>query len=366
VSDENVRSKNAAHADVQLPIGYSQARKLISELVRVDECKGIRDKAIAMKEYAIRAKDRELAADATEYRARSERRLGELMAAAPKNEGGRPWPQNNRGIENPSYSEQGIDKNLAKAARAAAALTEAQFERKIADLRKLAEALAASAKETIKVARAEEHQTKLKKRVERHKEIAEHAKFTAKLDLKEGRFALIYADPPWSFETYSEKGKDMTSPENHYPTMSYDAIANIEVDGYCVSEIAAKDAVCLMWCTSSNFLRAAAVMEVWGFEYKTNLTWDKDRPGTGYWLLNRHEHLLLGTRGSPPTPLKMVETVYCEKKTTHSTKPPGIRKLIEEMFPKLNEHGRIELFARGVVPDWSVWDLEALAVGDAA
>jgi hypothetical protein len=34
-----------------------------------------------MKKYAILAKDRELAADAAEYRARSERRLGELMAA---------------------------------------------------------------------------------------------------------------------------------------------------------------------------------------------------------------------------------------------------------------------------------------------
>ena len=86
--------------------------------MKVDACKDVRDKAIAMKVYAIQAKDRALAADAAEYRARSERRLGELMAAAPKNEGGRPWLQNNRGNESPSYiptlAEQGIDKDLAR------------------------------------------------------------------------------------------------------------------------------------------------------------------------------------------------------------------------------------------------------------
>jgi hypothetical protein len=134
------------------------------------------------------------------------------------------------------------------------------------------------------------------KRVERHKQIAENSKFCAKAKVKEGQFALIYADPPWSFDTYSEKGKDMTSPDNHYPTLSYEEIANIEVDGYCVSEIAAKDAVCLMWCTSANFLLAAEVMKAWGFTYKTHFSWDKQRTGTGYWCLNQHEVLLLGTR----------------------------------------------------------------------
>jgi N6-adenosine-specific RNA methylase IME4 len=330
--------------------------------VRVDECKGIRDKAIAMKEYAIRAKDRELAADAAEYRARSERRLGELMAAAPKNEGGRPWLQNNRGIENPSYSEQGIDKNLAKAARAAAALTEAQFERKIADLRKLAEALAASAKEAIKVARAEEHQTKLKKRQERHKEIAEQAKFTAKLDVKEGQFALIYADPPWTFEDSAGNHQTNTrSADNHYPVMSDEAIAGMLIDGYTVPQIAADDSVLLLWCTSANLKRAIAVMEAWGFEYKTHFMWDKEAIGTGYINRNQHEVLLYGTRGAPPMTIEKFSSVYREKKTEHSVKPKGIRVMIEKMFPHYTEHSRIELFYRGEkLPNWTCSGNEAL------
>jgi hypothetical protein len=57
-------------------------------------------------------------------RARSECRLGELMAETPKAEGaGAPGTDRGkatRGTENPaSYLSQGIDKNLAKAARAA-------------------------------------------------------------------------------------------------------------------------------------------------------------------------------------------------------------------------------------------------------
>src|SRR5262245_61468999 len=35
------------------------------------------------------------------------------------------------------------------------------------------------------------------------------------------RFGVILADPPWRFETYSEKGKDRSA-ENHYPTKTLD------------------------------------------------------------------------------------------------------------------------------------------------
>ena len=29
------------------------------------------------------------------------------------------------------------------------------------------------------------------------------------------KYNIIYADPPWSFDTYSDKGKDKSA-ENHY------------------------------------------------------------------------------------------------------------------------------------------------------
>jgi N6-adenosine-specific RNA methylase IME4 len=135
----------------------------------------------------------------------------------------------------------------------------------------------------------------------------------------------------------------MTSPDNHYPTMSYDAIEQFEIGDYPIKYVAAKDAVCFMWCTSANLEHAIATLKAWGFEYKTNLTWDKQRTGTGYWVLNQHEHLLLGTRGNPPLPMKIFPSLFRAARGKHSEKPTAVREMIELMFPFYNQDSRIEL-----------------------
>ena len=55
------------------------------------------------------------------------------------------------------------------------------------------------------------------------------------------RYNVIYADPPWSFKTYSDKGKDR-SPEKHYSVMSFKDICNMPVN-----DIATDNSVLLMW-----------------------------------------------------------------------------------------------------------------------
>jgi hypothetical protein len=96
----------------------------------IDKNLAHRARKAAFRAYAQQAKDPELIEYATELRKRAERRLGEMMAAQPKDKGGGDQGSNqhtswHRVNEKPSASpatlaEAGIDKNLAKRARKAA------------------------------------------------------------------------------------------------------------------------------------------------------------------------------------------------------------------------------------------------------
>ena len=47
------------------------------------------------------------------------------------------------------------------------------------------------------------------------------------LALPTGEYGVIYADPPWRFEVYSEDTGQGRAAEAHYPTMAPEAIAGL-------------------------------------------------------------------------------------------------------------------------------------------
>jgi N6-adenosine-specific RNA methylase IME4 len=171
--------------------------------------------------------------------------------------------------------------------------------------------------------------------------------------LPERRYSIILADPEWSFENWSEAGM-VRSAANHYPVSPTDTIAARDV-----ASIAADDALLLLWATAPMLPDALRVMASWSFTYKSHFVWTKDRDGTGYWIRNRHELLLLGTRGSFPAPLPsdLISSVIEAPRGAHSAKPEAILDWIDDVYSELP---RIELNRRGGKrPGWDAWGNEA-------
>ena len=328
---------------------YDNARKAMAELHRVDEVKDIRDKAIAMETYAKHAKDTKLVSYATEVRKRAERRLGELMEKQPKAKGGQPYQKKsttvNKTAVEKSLKEQGIDENLAKRARKAAAMPEEQFEAEVAKTVKKAVAIVEDDKSIISEVRAEQQQEKAKRRGEREQELG--AKLMA---MPKKKFGVIYADPPWKFAVYNEDTGSDRAASNHYPTMTTECIKELNIPS-------ADDCVLFLWATAPMLPEALDTMEAWGFKYKSHCIWNKQIVGTGYWFRNQHELLLVGTKGKIPAPNPGTQyaSVQASSAKKHSEKPFLFREMIEELFPTLP---KIELFARKEYKGWTVWGNE--------
>ena len=173
--------------------------------------------------------------------------------------------------------------------------------------------------------------------------------------LPDKRYGVILADPPWRFEPYSRiTGMDRAA-DNHYPTSALE-----EIKALAVASIAARDCALFLWATVPMLPQALDVMATWGFAYKSSLAWAKDRIGTGYWARNKHELLLIGTRGHVPAPAMGTQaaSLIAAPVGRHSEKPAVFYEIIELYFPSLP---KIELHARSVVarPGWDVWGLEA-------
>lgn len=170
-------------------------------------------------------------------------------------------------------------------------------------------------------------------------------------------YPVVYADPEWRFEPFSRVSGMDRAPENHYPTTP-----TSEIRARPVAQLAAPDAVLFLWATAPMLPDAFAVMESWGFTYKTHAIWVKRRPGKvrgpGYWLTGEHEILMIGTRGNPPAPAPGTQwpSVFIAPVGEHSAKPDRAYELIESYFPTLP---KIELNARTRRPGWDVWGAEA-------
>ena len=123
----------------------------------------------------------------------------------------------------------------------------------------------------------------------------------------------------------------------------------------------ADDAVLFLWAVNSLLPEALRVMQAWGFTYKANLVWTKPWIGPGGLVRQRHELLLLGTRGrlAAPEPEDRPDSVIEAPHGPHSQKPGEAYERIERAYPHLT---KCELFARGIPRSgWVAWGNEVTA-----
>jgi phage N-6-adenine-methyltransferase len=113
-------------------VRYDAARKALADAVRVDEVKDIRDKAVAMRVYAMQANDLDLIRHATDIRMRAERRAGELLREMAER-GERAVRKNMKSQPATSkLSDLGVNKTQSSRWQKLAELSERDFEGKVA------------------------------------------------------------------------------------------------------------------------------------------------------------------------------------------------------------------------------------------
>ncbi len=153
-------------------------------------------------------------------------------------------------------------------------------------------------------------------------------------------YNVIYADPPWTFATYSQKGKGR-SPEAHYACMSFADICAIPV-----AEWAARDSILFLWVTDPLLPKGLELIEAWGFTYKTvGFYWAKLNKsacaerfnresfftGMGFWTRANAEQCLLATRGRPKRLAKDVRRLVVAPRREHSRKTVEVYERIERL-----------------------------------
>jgi N6-adenosine-specific RNA methylase IME4 len=179
-----------------------------------------------------------------------------------------------------------------------------------------------------------------------------------------GRFGAILADPPWQFQNRTGKMAPEHKRLSRYPTLALDDIKAIPV-----AAAAASSSHLYLWVPNALLAEGLAVLQAWGFTYKSNLVWHKirkdggpDGRGVGFYFRNVTELVLFGVRGNLRTlpPGRRQVNFLATQKREHSRKPDEFYGIVESCSPG----PYLELFARQRREGWVHWGNEVPGIID--
>jgi len=155
-------------------------------------------------------------------------------------------------------------------------------------------------------------------------------------------YKTILADPPWKYG----KGWGWGAGE-YYPLMNTEDICALKIPS-------AENSHLYLWTPNAMLKNALKVMEAWGFEYKTCITWVKRHSIFGYYFKGQTEQLLFGVCGREKPRNRCQTTLLRGQSGHHSQKPVEAYVMIEAV----SSGPRLELFARNKREGWDVWGNE--------
>jgi N6-adenosine-specific RNA methylase IME4 len=134
--------------------------------------------------------------------------------------------------------------------------------------------------------------------------------------------------PPWPYGVRDEDPSHRGV--RPYPTMSLE-----QIRAFDVASILHQDAVVWLWIPNFHLTRGVhtTLLQAWGVEPRSILTWVKDRMGNGDWLRGQTEQCIMAARGKPTVTLTNQTTLLHAPVRGHSVKPIEFCDLVETLCP---------------------------------
>ena len=180
----------------------------------------------------------------------------------------------------------------------------------------------------------------------------------AELDIPKGGYQVIYADPAWKFSNKKTGGSMKSGAANQYDVMTLDDMKLLPV-----KDIAADNAILVMWYVGAMPQEAIDLVNSWGFTLKNmnGFLWNKltvkGLPffGMGFYTRAGSESAIIATKGKFKPTSRSIRAVISAVVGKHSEKPNEFRQAIVELC---GDVPRLEMFARKPADGWHSWGNE--------
>jgi N6-adenosine-specific RNA methylase IME4 len=139
-----------------------------------------------------------------------------------------------------------------------------------------------------------------------------------------GKFRTIVLDPAWEYDWLSLAGRAKPG----YAMQTHEELLALDVKAW-----ADEEAGChlYLWTTNNFMDRAAELVQHWGFQHRTLITWIKPAPfGLGSYFRNSTEHVRFATLGDTTTRPAgaSIPTHFEAPRGEHSEKPECFYEIV--------------------------------------